>query len=63
MSHIEREFAKQVDEDILNATPEFLKLIQKFDLKNQLTGDTFYDIYSTLLKSNKTKNKIFPKTK
>ena len=51
MSHIERELAKQVDDAIINASPEFLKLIQKYDIENQLSGDTFYEVYSTVLKS------------
>ena len=63
MSHIERELVKQVDDAIINASPEFLKLIQEFDVKNQLSGGTFYDIYSSVLKSKKDKNKITPKTK
>tara|TARA_B100000745_G_scaffold75829_1_gene45879 strand:+ start:363 stop:554 length:192 start_codon:yes stop_codon:yes gene_type:complete len=63
MSDIERRLIKQADEDILNASPEFLKLIQEFDVKNQLSGGTFYDIYSSVLKSKKDKNKITPKTK
>jgi len=63
MSDIERRLVKQADEDILNASPEFLKLIQEFDVKNQLSGGTFYDIYSSVLKSKKDKNKIIPKTK
>jgi|TARA_B100000809_G_scaffold247624_1_gene276853 hypothetical protein len=63
MSDIERRLIKQADEDILNASPEFLKLIQEFDVKNQLSGGTFYDIYSSILKSKKDKNKITPKTK
>ena len=63
MSDIERRLVKQADEDILNASPEFLKLIQEFDVKNQLSGGTFYDIYSSILKSKKDKNKIIPKTK
>ncbi|MAY24548.1 MAG: hypothetical protein CMO17_03275 [Thaumarchaeota archaeon] len=63
MSDIERRLVKQADEDILNASPEFLKLIQEFDVKNQLSGGTFYDIYSSVLKSKKDKNKITPKTK
>ena len=46
MSHIERELIKQVDDAILNASPDFLKLIQKFDNENQLSGGTFYEIYS-----------------
>ena len=63
MSHIERELAKQVDNAVLNASPEFLKLIQKFDTENQLSGDSFYEIYSSVLKSKKQKNKVLPKTK
>ena len=63
MSHIERELAKQVDDAILNASPEFLKLIQKFDIETQLSGDSFYEVYSTVLKSDKQKNKVLPKTK
>ena len=63
MSHIERELARQVDDAILNAAPEFLKLIQKFDTENQLSGDSFYEIYSSVLKSKKQKNKVLPKTK
>ncbi|HJM14654.1 MAG TPA: hypothetical protein QF710_04505 [Candidatus Nitrosopelagicus sp.] len=63
MSDIERRLIKQADEDILNASPEFLKLIQEFDVKNQLLGGTFYDIYSSVLKSKNDKKKITPKTK
>ena len=63
MSHIERELAKQVDDAIINASPEFLKLIQKYVIENQLSGDTFYEVYSTVLKSKKEKNKPTPKTK
>jgi len=63
MSHIERELVKQVDDAIINASPEFLKLIQKFDMENQLSGGTFYEIYSTVLKTQKEKNKLIPKTK
>ena len=63
MSHIERELVKQVDDDIINASPEFLKLIQKFDVENQLSGGTFYEIFSTVLKTQKEKNKLIPKTK
>tara|TARA_B110000014_G_C19875411_1_gene453159 strand:- start:440 stop:631 length:192 start_codon:yes stop_codon:yes gene_type:complete len=63
MSHIERELEKQVDNAILNASPEFLKLIQKFDTENQLSGGTFYEVYSTVLNFNKQKNKVLSKTK
>nr|AIF13466.1 hypothetical protein [uncultured marine thaumarchaeote KM3_62_E02] len=61
MSHIERELAKQVDNAVLNASPEFLKLIQKFDIENQLSGDSFYEVYSAVLKSKKQINKVLPK--
>ena len=63
MSHIERELVKEVDDAIINASPEFLKLIQKFDVENQLSGGTFYEIFSTVLKTQKEKNKLIPKTK
>ena len=52
MSQIERDTMKQIDKEILSASPEFLKLIQKHDLENQLSGDTIYDIYSTVLKKH-----------
>ena len=63
MSQSEREVMRQVETEILNASPEFLKLLQKFDLENQLTGDTIYDIYSTILKTERDKKKITAKTK
>ena len=63
MSQIERDTMKQIDKEILSASPEFLKLIQKHDLDNQLSGDTIYDIYSTVLKKQRDQNKPTPKTK
>ena len=63
MSQLERDVMKQVDSEILNATPEFLKILQKYDLENQLTGDTIYDIYTTILKKQRYTKKIIPKTK
>ena len=63
MSQSEREVMKYVDAEILNTTPEFLQLIQKCDLENQLTGNTIYDIYTTILKKQREKNKVIPKTK
>ena len=63
MSQSERDVMKQVDAEILNATPEFLKLVQKYDLENQLTGSTIYDIYTTILKKQRDEKKIIPKTK
>ena len=49
----EREMRQRIDEEILNATPEFLEVIQKFDQENQLN-------YSTIINSEKT---ISPKSK
>ena len=46
MSGIERQYQKQVDELILNATPEELKKIQEIDMNYQLSGNSFYDSYS-----------------
>ena len=63
MSQSERDVMKQVDAEILNATPEFLKIVQKYDLENQLSGDTIYDIYTTILKKQRDQKKIVPKTK
>ncbi len=56
----EREMRKKIDEEILAATPEFLKTIQKFDQENQLNYSTIYEIYSTIINSKKT---VFPKSK
>ncbi len=63
MSQSERDVMKQVDEEILNASPEFLKLVQKYDLENQLSGNTIYDLYSTILKKQRDAKKIISKTK
>jgi len=56
----EREMRKRIDNEILNATPEFLEIIQKFDQENQLNYSTIYEIYSTILNSKKT---VSPKSK
>ena len=56
----EREMRKKIDEEILNASPEFLQIIQKFDHENQLNYSTIYEIYSTILNSKKT---VSPKSK
>ncbi len=63
MSQSERDVMKQVDEEILNASPEFLKLVQKYDLENQLSGNTIYDLYTTILKKQRDEKKIISKTK
>ena len=56
----EREMRKRIDEEILNATPELLAKIQKFDQENQLNYSTIYEIYSTIINSEKT---VSPKSK
>ena len=56
----EREMRKRIDDEILNASPEFLEIIQKFDQENQLNYSTIYEIYSTIINSEKT---ISPKSK
>ena len=63
MSQSERDVMKQVDEEILNASPEFLKLVQKYDLENQLSGNTIYDLYTTILKKQRDEKKIISKRK
>jgi len=50
----EREMRKKIDEEILNASPELLEKIQKFDQENQLNYSTIYEIYSTIINSEKT---------
>jgi len=56
----EREMRKRIDDEIINATPEFLEIIQKFDQENQLNYSTIYEIYSTIINSKKT---VSPKSK
>ena len=50
----EREMRTKIDEEILNATPEFLEKLQKYDQENQLNYSTIYEIYSTIINSEKT---------
>ena len=56
----EREMRKKIDDEILSATPELLEKIQKFDQENQLNYSTIYEIYSTIINSEKT---VSPKSK
>tara|TARA_Y100000590_G_scaffold108573_1_gene123471 strand:+ start:6578 stop:6769 length:192 start_codon:yes stop_codon:yes gene_type:complete len=56
----ERQMRKKIDEEILNASPELLEKIQKFDQENQLNHSTIYEIYSTIKNSEKT---VSPKSK
>ena len=48
MSQIEREFMKQVDDLVLTASPKVLAKLAEIDTKAQLSGRTFYDVYSDL---------------
>ncbi|MFN3655517.1 MAG: hypothetical protein ACK4TO_09405 [Candidatus Nitrosotenuis sp.] len=48
MSQAERDFTKQIDNLILNASPQTLQKIAQIDKKAQLSGVTFYDVYSSL---------------
>ena len=50
----ERKMRKKIDEEILNASPEFLEKVQKYDQENQLNYSTIYEIYSTIINSEKT---------
>ncbi len=56
----EREMRKKIDDEILSATPELLEKIQKFDQENQLNYSTIYEIYSTIINSEKA---VSPKSK
>ena len=53
MSQIERDFMRQVDDLILSATPEVLVKLGQIDLKAQMSGQTFYDVYSALSDEDK----------
>ena len=57
----EREFAKYVDDIILNASEADLLEIQKLDTDTQLEGKSFYEIYSEKRKVNI--NHISPKVR
>jgi hypothetical protein len=53
MSQIERDFMRYVDELILNGSPELLKKLAEIDIAAQMSGRTFYDIYSSLSDEDK----------
>ena len=53
MSHIERDFMRQVDELVLSATPELQAKLAQIDTQAQLSGKTFYDVYSALSDEDK----------
>jgi hypothetical protein len=51
MSPEERRYFKQLDEMILNCSEEDLQKIQELDLQTQLSGTSFYEVFSNSLKS------------
>jgi hypothetical protein len=53
MSHIERDFMRQIDELVLSASPQLLAKLAELDVEAQLSGKTFYDIYSSLSDEDK----------
>lgn len=46
MSLAERKYMKHLDEMILNASDRQLKKFQELDLKTQMKGSSFYDVFS-----------------
>lgn len=48
MSQAEREFMNHIDELVLAASPQTLKKLAEIDRKTQLSGTSFYDVYSSL---------------
>ena len=46
MSLAERKFMKELDEMILNVSESELKKLQELDLKTQMDGSSFYDVFS-----------------
>ena len=46
MSLAERKFMKALDDMILNASESELKQIQELDMKTQMEGSNFYDVFS-----------------
>ena len=46
MSLAERKFMKALDEVILNASESTLRKIQELDIKTQMSGSNFYDVFS-----------------
>jgi len=53
MSQIERDFMRQIDELVLSASPQLLAKLAELDVEAQLSGKTFYDVYSSLSDEDK----------
>jgi len=45
MNSIERNHLNQLDELVLNASPEELEKIQEIDYQTQMDGESFYHVY------------------
>lgn len=58
MSLAERKFMKELDEMILNASEPQLKKIQELDIKTQMDGSNFYDVFSKNDKKSTLTSKI-----
>ncbi len=58
MSLAERKFMKELDEMILNASESQLKKIQELDIKTQLDGSNFYDVFSKNDKKSTLTSKV-----
>ncbi len=58
MSLAERKFMKELDEMILNASEPQLKKIQELDIKTQLDGSNFYDVFSKNDKKSTLTSKV-----
>jgi len=61
MSHIERDFMRQVDELVLSASPQLQAKLAEIDVAAQMSGRTFYDVYSALSYEDKRQIVILAK--
>ncbi|MBM3903574.1 MAG: hypothetical protein FJ357_00300 [Thaumarchaeota archaeon] len=61
MSHIERDFMRQVDELVLSASPQLQAKLAEIDVAAQMSGRTFYDVYSALSDEDKRQIVILAK--
>lgn len=59
MNPAERESLKKLDDLVLNASKKELEQIQEVDIKTQLDGLSFYDVYvnSTLMANQNIRQK------
>lgn len=52
LTYSELEFLKQIDKMILESSPELFEKIQKIDKENQLSGESFCEIWVNYLGKN-----------